>query len=239
MRWMRRETALLAFFAVALIAIVGLVGVGFYYSNVLKEGALVVEHTTPEPDLEVVAIGEGQVTLRITSQAEADGPWTKEGIWGLEWAGGYDQVGAILEINEREVVREFFPTTGELKIGDKVRLDSFAFADNPQKAFGLPYEEVIFSSKLGAFPAWFLNGSRSTWAIFVHGRGATREESLRTLPTVVDLGFPSLIITYRNDAEAPASPSGFHDYGETEWEDLESAAHYALEQGAEELILVG
>ena len=48
-----------------------------------------------------------------------------------------------------------------------------------------------------------------------------------------------MVITYRNDEEAPASPSGFYDFGETEWQDLEGSAEYALDCGAESLILVG
>ncbi len=59
------------------------------------------------------------------------------------------------------------------------------------------------------------------------------------LPTVIELVFPSLIITYRNDEEAPESPDGLYRFGETEWQDLEAAAQYALDQGAEELVLVG
>lgn len=59
------------------------------------------------------------------------------------------------------------------------------------------------------------------------------------LPTMAELGFPSLVITYRNDVEAPESQDGFHRFGQTEWEDLEAAARYALDNGAEDFVLVG
>jgi alpha/beta superfamily hydrolase len=59
------------------------------------------------------------------------------------------------------------------------------------------------------------------------------------LPAVTELGLHCLIITYRNDLGALASPDGFHWYGLSEWRDLEGAARYAVEHGAENLILVG
>ena len=59
------------------------------------------------------------------------------------------------------------------------------------------------------------------------------------LPTIAELGFPSLTITYRNDAGALPSSDGFYRYGQTEWEELHGAAAYAIDQGAERLILVG
>lgn len=244
MRWMRRKTVLISFLVFVLTVIVGLAGGGWYYSDVLRNSALVVDHTPFEPDLEVVGITGQQVSLRVTGEAKSDGPWTKDGIWGLEWEGGYAQVGAIVKVNNREVIREFFPVTGVLSIGDLVRLDSFSFAGNPQVALGLPFEDVVYSSPLGMFPAWYLaglhdEGSGNTWAIFVHGRGASREEALRMLSTVVDLGFPSLVITYRNDDDAPVSPDGLYHFGKTEWQDLEAAAQYALDNGAEDIILVG
>ncbi len=225
--------------AVVLLALVGLVAAGWYYAGLIKEGALEPDRDPDELDLQVVSLGEGQVTLLATRQAKEDGDWTKDGVWGLEWETGYAQVGAILELSEEQVVREFIPLQGEPEIGEMVRLDSFAFPGDPLQAHAIPYQEVTFASKLGNFPAWFVEGTADTWVLYVHGRGASRREALRMLPTVNELGFPSLIITYRNDEGAPASPDGFYRFGETEWEDLEAAANYAVQQGAERLILVG
>jgi len=59
------------------------------------------------------------------------------------------------------------------------------------------------------------------------------------LPAVTQPGLSSLVITYRNDKEAPQSPDGFYRYGESEWRDLEAAAQYAANHGAKRLVLVG
>ncbi len=232
-----RKVLFICILAIVLVATGGFAGAGWYYSDMLRDRALVVDHTPPQRDLEVTAIGEGKVTLRASSKAEGD--WMQEGIWGLEWDGGYAQVGKILKVNDREVIRELLPSKGNPKIGSIVRLDSFAFTGDPLTALNIPYEEITFSSQPGKFPAWLVDGSRDTWVIFVHGRSANRREALRMLPTVVRLGFASLIITYRNDEESPASPDGYYHFGETEWQDLEAAANYAVEHGAKRLILVG
>ena len=59
------------------------------------------------------------------------------------------------------------------------------------------------------------------------------------LPTVAELGLTSLTINYRNDEGLPGNPDGYHRFGQTEWADIEGAARYALDHGAEGLILVG
>jgi pimeloyl-ACP methyl ester carboxylesterase len=225
--------------AIALLVLAVLIVGGLYYATALKNGALVIERTAPEPDLEVAAVEEGRVTLRVTAKTRAGSPWTEPGIWGLERENGYDQVGAILEMDDRQVVREYIPITGGLRIGEIVRLDSFAFSGDPLTAHGLPYREVSFTSSLGEFPAWLVEGRRDTWVLFVHGKGAGRREALRILPILSELGFPCLVITYRNDAGVPQDPSGFYRYGETEWAELHGAADFARRQGAIDLILVG
>jgi pimeloyl-ACP methyl ester carboxylesterase len=93
---------------------------------------------------------------------------------------------------------------------------------------------------LGELPAWKLEGTGAdTWVIFVHGWRSDREEALRILPAVSSLGLPSLVITYRNDEEAPPNEDGLIWWGATEWRDLEAAVTYAEAQGAEAVVLYG
>ena len=239
MRFKRWRAAVYALLAIALLVIAVLGGGGWYYSGEIKNGALKVDHSEDPLDIEVAAVGEGLVTLRITPETDEDGDWRARGVWGLARNPGYDQVGAILQITDQQVVREYIPLTGNLSVGDMVRIESFAFPEDPQAAHEIPFAEVSYSSPLGDFPAWFIDGPSDTWAIFVHGRGASRGEALRMLPAVAEMGFPLLIITYRNDEGVPTNPDGFHRFGQTEWEDLEGAAAYALDEGADDLILIG
>ncbi len=231
--------ALLLLPGIVLLALAALAGGGWYYADSLKSDALQPDRDPDQRDLQVVAIDGAQVTLRATDAAADDGDWPKDGTFGLEGPGAYGQVGAIQQIGAHQVTRLFTPLLGLPNVGDLVRLDSFAFPDDPRQAFGIEFQEVAVDSALGELPAWFVDGPRDTRAIFVHGKGASRKESLRMLPSVIDMGFPALVITYRNDPEAPAGPDAFYRYGQTEWEDLQAAAEYALQQGAARLVLIG
>ena len=121
-----------------------------------------------------------------------------------------------------------------------VRMDGYAFDGDPLSARGLVFEEVTFASELGQFRAWLVPGETvGPWMIFVHGKGGDRGEALRILPTVHEAGFTALVITYRNDAEVRQDPSGYHRYGATEWEEVEAAAQFAVDGGAERIGLYG
>jgi hypothetical protein len=197
-----------------------------------------VDHSKDLPDLEVADISGDSITLRPTPDTDK-GDWRAKGIWGVEWKDGYEQVGEIIDLKDQSVVREYISLTGGLSTDDKVRLDSYAFPGDPLQAHGIAFEEVSYSSTLGSFPAWFIEGSTDVWAIFVHGHGASRREALRMLPVVTELGLPSLVITYRNDEGVPQNPDGLHWFGLTEWEDLEGAVKYAVGREAEGVVLIG
>ena len=235
----KRRILLTAVVAVVLAAFALVGGGGCYLSNLLRDGGLVPDYEPDPLDLEVVSLESGRITLGSGPETDEDGRWNRDGLFGLERADGYDQVGEVVREEEESVVRRYLPVTGGIRVGEMARVDSFAFPENPREAFGLDFEEVFYDSPLGQFPAWFVEGDDDTWAIMVHGRTANRREALRMLPTVVDAGLPALVISYRNDEGLPADPSGYYRYGQTEWADLEGAVRYALEHGARDIVLVG
>jgi hypothetical protein len=100
-------------------------------------------------------------------------------------------------------------------------------------------EEVSYTSPLGTMDAWHLPADGATWVIHVHGLGATPAEAEPLFAPLQDAGYPQLAITYRNDEGQPADPSGYYQYGATEWEDVSGAADLALAGGAESVVLSG
>jgi pimeloyl-ACP methyl ester carboxylesterase len=242
MRALIKKTTLIKLMVSVLGIIVIMMGGGFYVSDMIKDGVLAPKRGNRPFDLKVINVGEGRVTLQTTTKTVND-DWRKDGIWGIRWSGGCAQISEILRSSNQHVIRKFIPLTGNLKCGDMVRVDACAFPDDPHEAFGVPIQKVSFSSPLSTFPAYFINGSHNTWFIFVHGkrdyppRGPIRAYPI--IPLITELGLPSLIITYRNDIGVTASSDGFHWYGLTEWKDLEGAIKYAMDNGAEDIILVG
>lgn len=221
----------------ALVAAIGVCGVGWYYSRVLEREAFRVSHDADLFDVEVIGSGDDWIELAPIAGGRE---WRRDGRYGLAWDGGYAPVGRIITRDDRLVVREWLdPGIARPPNGTAARLDAFAFPEDPAVAHGLAFSEVAVLGPLGAMPAWRVDGDPRTWAIFVHGKGATRREALRALPAFHDAGLTSLVVTYRNDAGNARDPGGRHAYGRTEWTDLEAAVRYALAQGAERIVLVG
>jgi uncharacterized protein len=69
--------------------------------------------------------------------------------------------------------------------------------------------------------------------------GLAFDEALRVLPALHRLGLSALVVSYRNDPEAPASPDGRYHLGDTEWLDVEAAMAHAVAAGARRFVLVG
>lgn len=234
----RMELAVGAIVAVGVV-LIALGAYGMHLSNIVWNGSLSARHRTPPFDIVASSGGNGRVTLRAIRGKTNVMDLHHEGTFGIVSADGYGQVGRIIERGDDYSVREYTPLTATISAAEQARLDLYAYPEDPLTAHGIVYETVRYRSELGDCPAWFIPGSSRTWLVFAHGRGAHPNEGLRIMPTLVDAGLPVLAITYRNDDDAPASADRQHWLGLTEWNDLENAVRYALDNGAEDVVLYG
>ncbi len=106
---------------------------------------------------------------------------------------------------------------------------------------GFDWHDVEIDTPLGPAPAWVVpSPSQSgTWVVLVHGRGVKRSEGLRAVPVFRAAGFTSLLVSWRNDGDAPESTDRRYGLGGTEWIDVDAAIGYALAHGATDIVLMG
>jgi pimeloyl-ACP methyl ester carboxylesterase len=210
----------------------------WYYTNQLNEGAFVPDNSTPPANVRVVEVADGRIRLAPLDGQEHSA-WNKDGLFGLEFDGGYARIGRVIDIHPDSVLREIFVDGATPAAGSEARVDTFVYRGDPKTALGIDFEDVtVFSPGVEA-PAWFIPGSGDTWAIFVHGKGSNREEAFRILPSLHDLDLPTLLITYRNDAGYTTIEDGRYGYGETEWQDVAAAMDYGRQHGAQHFVLIG
>jgi pimeloyl-ACP methyl ester carboxylesterase len=230
------RAALVAVLIVLVVAMAGLTGVGWYYSDQLLDPA------KARPGFPDTALGGaedgGTPVVLLAASANA----SRAGEWGLIWPDGAARVGAVVRDSDGRVERRLLDGTAP-PAGTRVRLDPGMWRGDPRTAVGLDFQDVTVPTELGPAPAWYVPAPAdqpgSTWAITVHGRGGSRLEALRVLPTLHRLGLPVLDLTYRNDEGAPRSPDGLLHLGDTEWRDVASAIRYALDHGARRVALCG
>ena len=187
--------------------------------------------------LPVLALNGDTVTLPAT--ADTEGP----GLCMLQWPGGYGLLGPAAVRSVRGVERALSDRRGlPLNPGMRTRIRRHTFEGDPARAFGMAFEEIGVPTPLGSMPAWLVpcpQGAGGTWVVVVHGRGGTMAGMLRLLPALHALGLTALVISYRNDAGAPASRDRLFHLGDTEWLDLEAAVHEASRRGAAGVVAAG
>lgn len=187
-------------------------------------------------DVEILAVDTGAQTIELTRTRDTELP----GRYGLFTSGtyGYVKLGAVLSADATTVRRKLLT---QIEPGSRVdRSAGFSgwYYSTPSELH-LPWQNVLIGSPAGPCPAWLFPGESSTWVVQVHGRGVTRAECLRAVPVLHAAGFPNLVVSYRNDGEAPRSRSGSYALGAAEWRDVDAAVSYALRHGAERVILMG
>lgn len=233
----RRRWPWITLGALALVALLAFVGIVFGGAQVL----LTPHHGMTTAAGTVLDLTETQITLKKTAVTE------RVGTYGLQWAADSDSaatagtatIGPVLSSTTDTVIRPISNIQGTLTVGTAVKLNPNIYTGDPETSLGIPFSTALVQGELGSMPAWQVEGTGSTWVLFVHGIDGLRQSALRPLPTLVAAGLPTLAISYRNDTDAPASPNGLIHLGQTEWHDLDAAAAYALSQGATEFILYG
>lgn len=119
-----------------------------------------------------------------------------------------------------------------------------AYVFSKPDQLGLPYSDVEIPVEGGVAPAWRFQPAEAlvkpnAWAIHIHGMGGKRAGALRGVPVAGRCGYTSLVISFRNDGEAPPSADGRYTLGQSEWRDVEAAVKYAVDNGAQKIVLFG
>jgi pimeloyl-ACP methyl ester carboxylesterase len=224
-------------------ALVGVAAATAMTSAVLGAVAIRVARRVVTPaarrsDTRILAVDPGAQTITLERNADTELP----GRYGLFTTGTEDYVklGSVLAETEHSVKRKLLT-----HIGSDSRLDAEAafsgwYYDRPEQLH-VPFTSQLIGSVVGPCPAWLFPAEDPTdiWCIQVHGRGTTRAECLRAVPLLRDLGITSLVVSYRNDGEAPRSRTGTYGLGATEWRDVDAAIGFARRAGARRVVLMG
>ncbi|GAB3590058.1 alpha/beta fold hydrolase [Angustibacter peucedani] len=238
--------------AAAVLAGVAVAGAGAVATYFTRK-VVTPDHVKPD-DVRVVDVDlqatPPTVTLLRTDETEVEGRY---GLWWDERR-GHARLGEVLHLDDDLVVRRLEAVdSGTLQAGP-ARWNQYYYAGPPSQSLGLAHHDVAVDTDLGPMPAWYVPppepvpgaaaatgplADGRTWAVLVHGRGATREECLRAVPPLHAMGLPVLVPSYRNDLDAPGDPSGRYHLGDSEWRDVEAAVLWAVGHGAEQVVLVG
>lgn len=190
-------------------------------------------------NLVVRGVEDDDGVLRVVLNRTSD--TTAKGIYNLWFErGGWVQLGSDVQYRgPNRIARAVTGTSKGLspRTGDHVSWSGIYFV-TPVDA-GLDAREIRISTPSGYAAAWRINGSSSTWAIHIHGLGSPRAGTLRGVQVATELGYTSLVVSFRNDGEGPRIGSGRSTLGATEVDDVEAAISYAVRRGAERFVLFG
>jgi uncharacterized protein len=192
--------------------------------------------TKRNEDVLVLAVESDTITLSATLDSMTPGRYS---LWfGRDT--GHARIGEILSYTPDTVTRQLLGVEfGNIDDASRGRLGGWFYLSPAD--LGFPFEDVEVATELGPAPAWMIPAIpvSSRWMIGVHGRAVRRQEALRAVPVFREEGYTSLLVSYRNDGDAPGTPDNRYALGDTEWRDVEAALRYALEHGATQIVLMG
>ncbi len=234
-----RTGKVLAGSAIGVLALGGAVAAAAAAISVVVARTVIVPPSRRIDDIQVLAVDPVRKTIVLSSTPESRLP----GEYSFWFSGdtGHVRVGDILSQDLRTVTRPVeVPDFGDLAAAQRGRFSGWYYLTPAD--MGLDYEDVRIATPLGDAPAWLIPAEGSDgkrWMIGVHGRAVRRPETLRGVIPFRAEGFTSLLVSYRNDGDAPRSDDYRYALGDREWLDVEAAMQYALSHGAEELVLMG
>ena len=203
----------------------------------LRMARRVVTPAIRVPDTRILSLDTSAQTITLARTPDTELP----GRYGLFTSGteSYVKLGSVLAEDATTVKRKLLT-----HIGTQTRISADAafsgwYYDRADELH-LPFTSELIGSAVGPCPAWlFPAGEGDVWVIQVHGRGTTRAECLRAVPVFHGAGITSLVVSYRNDGEAPRSRAGTYALGATEWRDVDAAVGFARRRGARRIVLMG
>jgi len=217
-------------------AALGLALSGLAFAS-LRMARRVVTPAVRVPDTRILSLDTAAQTITLERTADTQLP----GRYGLFTSGteNYIKLGSVLAEDATSVKRKLLTQIGaQTRISADAAFSGWYF-DHAEELH-LPFTSELIGSAVGPCPAWlFPAGDGQVWVIQVHGRGTTRAECLRAVPVFHSLGITSLVVSYRNDGEAPRSRAGTYALGATEWRDVDAAVGFARRRGARRIVLMG
>lgn len=241
------------FYSSGIFLIIGLLGVGWYFSGLIYESGLNPEFTETESvgtaEDRVVVESITSKSIKLNVEEEQWGVMLENGIYGIIGQNGDAVIGKILNTNGNIIERKLLQINGSLVTGDRISGSAGLLLDEktgiykilgtsgwsgqatqgiytPKSVVDIEYEDIFYQSDIGQFPAYLTSSGDNGVVIFVHGfRGDYSREVFAQLRAkdLMNMGFRSMIISYRNDRGLPKDPSGIFQYGVSEWKDIDAA----------------
>ena len=201
---------------------------------------VVTPSTRYDEDVRILAVDDHAHTVTLSSTGDTTLPG-RYGLWFSKDT-GHARIGDIVASTPSTVTRTLIDVDfGDIHSATRGRTGAWFYL-GPWD-LELPFENVVVQTPLGNAPAWLVPSAHAEpsgrWVIQVHGRGVRRQEALRALPVFHEAGFTSLLVSYRNDGDAPQSSDKRYGLGDVEWRDVDAALEYAAAHGATSVVLMG
>ncbi|WP_316302783.1 alpha/beta hydrolase family protein [Clavibacter michiganensis] len=186
-----------------------------------------------------VDVAQQSIRLPATDATRMPGEY---GVW-VNGARGHLRVGEVLADADDVVERRILESYGDLAGATEGRWTGHTFAN--AASTGLSYQDVDVPVEDGTRPAWVFRACEGRrWALHLHGIKSSRASALRSVPIAAELGMTSLVPAFYGDVDADAAPgAGDVAQGSTlgvrEARDVEAAIAFAVESGAEEIVVFG